>query len=394
MAGDSGGINFILESPFAIFTWGYGAMRVQTSKLIEGSVLLKDVQGKSGHPIIKENTVLTEEHITILQKFLIEAVEVSSKLTDNQKYESMQQKQKEEKPKHSKMKAYPKEVETNSFGKHYVQVVSKFKDEFKQWNSGIPIDISKIRQLIIPLLERMNTLDLEVFTLHRYVKAEEYIYHHSVAVSLMSAFLGKQLGYEKGECIQIGLAGLLCDAGMTRVDSDIITKGALLTDKQQEDINNHPTYSSRMIEDLPAITQAVKLAVLQHHERMDGSGYPLGISKDEINPYARILAVSDMYHAMTSESLYKKKHNLFKVIEKLNNQKFSKLDPLVIRKFIKSFTLHSLGKDVRLSNDVTGEIVFIEDDYPTKPLVKLHTTEEIISLQNHPSLFIEDFIQD
>ena len=127
---------------------------------------------------------------------------------------------------------------------------------------------------------------------------------------------------------------------------------------------------------------------------MDGSGYPLGISKEKINNYARILAVSDIYHAMTSERFYKKKQSPFKVIEALYKEQFNRLDPRVVHVFTSSLTKRSLGKMVNLSNDVIGEIVFIDDDYPTRPLVKLESTEEIISLQKNPDLYIMNFIQD
>ena len=368
-------------------------MQMQPSQVIEGYVLLKDVHGKSGRPIIKKNTVLTEIHITILQKFLIESVDVSSERVDGKEDKTEQEKKDEQEPPIIKNKVKAESIETNSFREHYLQVVSGFRHELNQWNNSMPIDILKIRQLIIPLLERVDELDVEIFSLHHYARAEDYIYHHSVAVSIISAYVAKEMGYKKGEGLQIGIAGLLCDSGMTRVDPAIIKSVGPLTNKQLRDIKNHPTYSYRMVENLPAISQTAKQAILQHHERMDGSGYPTGIAKEKINDYARILAVSDTYHAMTSERFYKKKQSPFKVIDELYKEQFTRLDPRVVHVFTLSLTKRSLGKMVTLSNGVTGEIIFIDDDYPTRPLVKLDTTKEIISLRKNPELHIKEFIQ-
>lgn len=363
-------------------------MRVHPSQLTVGCILLKDVRGKSGHPLMKENTILTDEHITILQKFLIDAVEISSRQSDG-KIPALKKKKQE---KESTTDEDKNLGEMNSFAEQYLQAVSRFEKEFNQWNNGMPIDISIVRQFIIPLLERMDEQDIDVFTLAKFGNADTYIYHHSVAMSIISAFLAKEMGYSKGEWLQIGLAGLLSNAGMTRIDSDIIRQAAPLTRKQQEDIRNHPTYSLRMVEHLPAISPVVKLAIVQHHERMDGSGYPLELTKEKMSKEAQILAISDTYHAMTSERLYQEKQSVFKVIEELQKQKYSRFDTEVIHTFIKSFCDYSLGKSVRLSNHSTGEIVFSNEKYPTKPLIKLHTTKEVISLQENPTIYIEDFL--
>src|SRR5699024_4301908 len=113
----------------------------------------------------------------------------------------------------------------------------------------------------------------------------------------------------------------------------------------------------------------------------------------KIHPYAKILAVSDTYHAMVSERLYKVKLPLFKGVEELQKLRYSKLDPKTVHTFIKSLTYRSHGKSVRLSDDSTGEIVFIDEINPAKPLIKLDMTKEIISLQEQRGLYVEEFLR-
>ena len=151
-------------------------MRVQTTQLREGYILLNDVPGKSGHAIMRENTVLTAEHIEILEKFLVPTVEVTTTPVYSEetlKIEKQRVKDVEKKVEQTP----PEEEEVLSFDKHYLEVVASFKKEYLQWNSGVPIDIANVRKMIIPLLNRVEDLDIEVYTLFDFVEPEDYIYH-------------------------------------------------------------------------------------------------------------------------------------------------------------------------------------------------------------------------
>lgn len=365
-------------------------MRVSPSQLVPGCVLLKDVIGKSNHPLVTKNTVLTDEHILILQKFLIESVEVSSRLEEGEVFKP---KPEEKKDNNQERKQLGKgEEKVMPFPDHYQNAVISYEKIYKQLQSGMAIDMPEVRKLLIPLLERIDEIGAAVFTLHNYATKEKYFYHHSIAVAILSAFIGKQMGYGKGEWLQIGLAGFLSDSGMAKVDPKIATKNNTLTFMEKEEMKKHPTYSYRLVEDIATVTHGVKLAVLQHHERIDGSGYPLGLFREKIHMYARIVAVCDIYHAMTSERLYKEKQSPFKVIEELEKEQFSKLDPRVVYNFISSLTNFSMGTKIKLSNGQIGEIVFIDSQKPARPMVRLDETKEIVSLQKSSDLHIEEVL--
>ncbi|MFD1040327.1 HD-GYP domain-containing protein [Virgibacillus byunsanensis] len=365
-------------------------MRVQPSQLVSGCVLLTDVMGKTHKPIVQKNTVLTEQHILLLQKFLIETVDVSGKLSDGKEFvpKMAEQEKNTKKTATSELSSsYP-----DSFEEHYDQVVANYKKMFTSWQSNVAIDMPLARQLLIPLFERVDTTNSAVYTLHHYATKKDYFYHHCVSVGILSAYLAKKMGYKKGEWLQVGLAGFLCDSGMAKIDPSIVTKTSALNLTELEEIKKHPTYSYRLVEHIPTITKAVKLAVLQHHERRDGSGYPLGLAKRKIHMYARIIAVCDMYHAMTCERLYKEKLSPFKVIEEIQKEQYSKLDPEVVQLFIESLSNFSIGTRVKLSNNKIAEIVFVESKQPTRPMVRLDGENEIITLKNESSLYINEIL--
>lgn len=345
--------------------------------------MLNDVKGKSNRAIVPKSTVLTDELITILDKFLIMEVDVASKLSDGTIFV----------PKVVKQEKQTNDSRNITFKEHYQSVVKGYKMLFTAWQKNIQFDMPTVRKLFIPLLDRVGSGDVNIFTMHQYNIKEDYNYHHSVAIGLLAAYLGKKMGYNHADYVQIGLAGFLSDCGMSKVSPTILTKTDTLSAIEINEMKKHPTYSYRMVEHIPTITQIVKLAILQHHERMDGSGYPLAVKKDKIHAYARIIAVSDRYHAMTCEQLYQEKQSPFQVMDGLIQGKYTHFDHQVVETFGKCFAYFSKGSKVRLSTGDTGKIVFVEDRYPTRPMVKLDQSGEILALKNNVAIYIDEIIE-
>lgn|SRR5690625_1469316 len=366
-------------------------MLVKPSQLIPGCVLIKDVNGKTNRPIIAKNTVLSDELIEVLQKFLIPTVEVSKKLKNGDVFKPANPiDEKEFEPKKTNIEK--RETSQLSFVDHYLEVVQKYKRLFHSWQFNTPINMPNVRKLMIPLLEQIEGIGIDIFKLHHYSSDKDYFYHHSISVALISAFLAKKLGYKKGEWIQIGLAGLLSDCGMSQINSKILNKHTTLNYREIAEVKKHPKYSYHLVKSITTITKEVKLAIVQHHERLDGSGYPYQLKGDKIHKYARIIAVSDTYHAMTCERGYQEKQSPFKVIKELKQAKFTGLDPVIVQTLVRHLVNLSVGSKVLLSNDMIGEIIFIDERSPINPMVQLDITEEIINLEHDSSIYVKDIL--
>ncbi|KGX85671.1 HD-GYP domain-containing protein [Pontibacillus litoralis] len=359
-------------------------MRVHPSQLEAGNIIVKDVWGYTNYPIISKNTVVKPIHITILHKFLIDEVEISHRFADGETIKNIETLE-EESP-------ATEQVYETSFIHHYLETVQKYKLMFRQWQAGSPVDVVKVRQLIVPLINEAQQNRLEILKMHRFSTKEDYLYHHSVAVGLLAALIARQLKYSKGEVIQIGLAGVLSDCGMAKIDPHILHKMKPLTTNEFEDIKKHPTYSYRMIENSKVLKHAVLLGVLQHHERIDGSGYPIGLRANKIHTYGKIIAVCDTYHAMTSERLYRSKQSPFKVIEAITHDQFGKFDHRIVKALMDSFLSSMTGTRIKLNDNTVGEIIFTEAKHPTRPMIRLQHTDEIIHLQHHPHLHIQEVL--
>ncbi|MFT4416918.1 HD-GYP domain-containing protein [Fredinandcohnia humi] len=358
-------------------------MRVMTYQLQEGCILLNDVYSLTNKPIIPKKTVLTREHIQILQDFLIKDVDVESFLINGEPFLLGDVIEED---------VVSLQVPEKSLIEQYIQSVKDYKQLFQNWQAGAPVEIPKVRPIIIPLLERILDQPSELFSLHRYSTRKDYLYHHSVIVGLLSGYLGKKLNYSSADCNHLALAGLLCDCGMSKIDPKIITKSSSLTLAEYNEVKRHPLYSYRMLEKISLLKDSVKLAVFQHHERIDGTGYILGVTGEKLHPFGKIVAVADVYSAMTSERPYSNRQSPFKVLEQIRLESFGKFDVQVVEALTNGVGKLSIGTKVKLSNGQRGEVIFMENNNPTRPMIKINENEFLELIKNR-GIFIEEILQ-
>ncbi len=348
------------------------------NQLQEGCRLLEDVIVNQDQVIIRKNSLLTNELIRVLKAYLIKDVQIEK--TDISSEQSPGTPEN-----HFRVERKPL-----SFISRYLEIIEEYKEMYLSWGRGSVIQISKVRELLIPLLEDIS--ENQIFMLHHFSTKEEYMYQHPVAVSLIANLIGRQIGLSKGECIQLSIAGFLIDCGMCKINPSIILKKGTLLPDEYEEIKRHPVYSYQMTKNISTLNHGSKLAILQHHERLDGSGYPFKTDRTKIHPFSQILAVADVYHAMTSERMYRKKQSPFKVLEEMLQDSFGKFDIKYIDTLVQSISNFSIGTKVRLTNNKTGEIVFINPQNPIRPLIRMDEDHEFINLLQHVDLYIDEVI--
>ena len=363
-------------------------MFVHPNQLVEKCLIVSDVFGQTNYPIIEKDTIVTTKHIKVLNSFFIDRVEVSPKLANGKPYKPTKVlpvdqeliKRREVKKKHV------------PFYEHYQKVVKDYQKMFNQWQSGKTLDINQVRQMIVPLIERVDENQATIFLLGKQTTKEEYLYQHSVAVSLLAVILAKRLGFEK-ESIQIGLAALIADSGMAKINQRILNHHGKLSPAEFTEIKKHTTFSYRMIEKSAALTKSAKLAVLQHHERVNGRGYPLGIDKGKINPYAKIISIADAYHSMTSYRSYQDKRPFYQGIAEMKKEADQQFDARYLKVFITCLEDALLEEKVYLSNGQTGNIVALRFSSYPEVIIQMHDTHEILSMLEQENLKIESLIQ-
>ena len=266
-------------------------MKVQVSKLRPwGMVLLKDVVGKSGRPIIEKQTKLTEQHILFLDKFMIPSVNIVPP-SDQQVAEQLK-----------------KTEEAEKFEDAYEDIVKYYTNIFTGIQNNIPLnDLFAIRKRFIPFFETVQKQPFtELLRLPRQHRQADRLFYKSVAMSAMAVYIAARLGYERKEWLQVGFAALLSDVGFARMSDE--ARNERDSSKPSEAFRMHPFHSYKLVEEITTLTKHAKVAILQHQERLDGSGYPAKISAGKLTPYTRIIAVCDFLylidHVDLSETIY------------------------------------------------------------------------------------------
>ncbi len=221
---------------------------------------------------------------------------------------------------------------------------------------------------------------------------DDYVFNHSLNVAMLAIMIGKWLDYSEKQIKQIALTGLFHDIGKLKISDNILQKPRELTIEEREIMMKHPIYSYNVLLDTVGISKNVLIGVLQHHEREDGSGYPPhGIKGDKIHEYSKIIAVCDVYDALTSDRYYRRKISPFYAAEMLEEQSFGgALDPYITRLFLDKLSEFYVGCEVLLSSGEVGTIIYVHPQNPTKSIVK--SGDEYINFLEPQEVTIVDII--
>lgn len=196
-----------------------------------------------------------------------------------------------------------------------------------------------------------------------------YMYSHPVNVAFVSFVIGKWLNMDASNLVNLVRAGLLHDIGKAKIKDSLLNKADTLTLEEMEKLKSHPVISYKILDNLNIFNSEVLQGVLFHHERMDGTGYPLGLKGEKINMYSRIIAIADTFDAITAEKTYHKKNSPLKAVEEIQSNSINHLDPHICQIFVNSMIEYYSGKELQLSNEKVGKIVKINPAEISKPLV-------------------------
>ncbi|RKN85074.1 HD-GYP domain-containing protein [Paenibacillus ginsengarvi] len=249
------------------------------------------------------------------------------------------------------------------------------------------IPLAELRQRIVPVI-RESVEELQLLELLALLQAKtNYWSRHSVAVGVLSLLIGKWLRLPEPELLQVTTAAILHDVGKSQIHTDLLDKPGPLTPDEFDTMKRHTLIGFDMIKKTFGTSHRQALVALQHHERMDGSGYPLGLGGDKIDPFSRIVAVADVFHAMASKTVYRNPSPLYEVLLQMEGGAYGAFDPEIVSLLISKFMQALIGYEVRLTDGTSAKIVLIHPHDKTRPLVQAE--ERFIDLSKDYSLQIE-----
>ena len=186
----------------------------------------------------------------------------------------------------------------------------------------------------------------------------------------MSIIIAKWMNLCEAEVDEIATAGLLHDIGKTRISEKLLLKPGKLTNEEFDEVKKHTVLGYMMMDNIKDATLNMKYSVLMHHEKIDGSGYPIGATDEEIPLFLKIIAIADIYDAMTSNRSYRNRMCPFEVIRNFEMQTFGKLDTKVLTVFLKNIANSYMSDFVELNSGEICEIVFINPNRICQPIVR------------------------
>lgn len=350
---------------------------VDVKQLTVGMKLAEEVHTALGGLLFAKGTALFEKDIEYLEAFMIKQVHVEE--AGEGGWSEPADPAKAEQPAVAvKVKVAVQKDKPEAFQQSFEKAVATLKNLLIRVQGGDNIPVMEVREVIAPILAQFQTQPQVMLSLRHFSRMDSYAYEHAIAVGIISYMIAKWIKVPEKEWMQVALAGTLLDVGKTKIDRRILQKPGKLTPEEFEEMKKHTVYGYQIIKASHGLSEGVALAALQHHEREDGSGYPLGLPGSKLHLYSKIVAVADVYHAMCSDRIYQKAQSPYLVVEQLVQDSFGKLDPGIVRAFVDGITQFAAGTIVELSDGTIGKIVFTDRNHPTRPMVE--TGGKIVNL--------------
>lgn len=346
---------------------------VPIEKVPSKAILGRDVYSASGLLLLPKGTPLSDDAVAYLRHWDVSQVTLTSAP-----------------PSQNRVKPEVEEA--------YLMAVSAVRRMLDgvRYGAAVPIreSIPELSGLILALSSTTGVLE----QLHLLQQEDDYTFQHSINVGVVSLLIGKWLKLPAAILPRLSIAAVFHDVGKAQLPLEILNKPGALTSEEFAEVKRHPELGReilvRELADEPDMPDLVAPAAA-HHERENGSGYPLGLHSRQIHPWAKIVAVADVYDAMTSDRVYRRRVSHFDVMDQMVGESYGLLDPKVTRTFFAHVMHFGIGQEVRLSDGRIGSVVFIDRLRPARPLVKIEGLGEpvFVNLATEPQLGVKDVIR-
>lgn len=341
---------------------------ISINNIKEGMLLGEDIVTTSGIVLLSKGTEFTETLILKVKNLSITKVIITvDSIINNNK---------------------PKSIEE--------EIENSFQQVFEIVKSGI-LDLNLEKSVIIENTETVTKLIKKNFSQHTMQifnsilnvrEKDEYLYRHSIHVSTISYLIGRWLDYDEKKLTRLMKAALLHDIGKLKISRELLDKPGKLNEEEFNEIKKHSVHTYEILKNFEIIDKEMLSATIMHHEKLDGSGYPLGLKGMQINEFARIISIADIFDAMTSDRVYHKKKLPFEVINMFEKDCFGSIDYKISKLFSTRLLECYIGANIKLNNGAVARIIKINSDCSTKPLI-LTEKGELIDLSIQESLKIE-----
>ncbi|MCL2019698.1 MAG: HD-GYP domain-containing protein [Oscillospiraceae bacterium] len=259
--------------------------------------------------------------------------------------------------------------------------VKKQYEEAKSESERIIKNIAETKKVNVPesndfvhqIGQKLETNDITMIiqSINGIRRVDEYLHTHSLNVAFLNGLMAKWLNYDRQKQDELIKAGLLHDIGKLLIPHHILNKPGRLTNDEFETVKKHSVYSFEMLVNSGIRDKFLLLGVAQHHEKLNGSGYPHGLKEKDISEFARVTAISDIYDAMVAKRVYKNAQSPFIILANFAKEGYSMLDIKLVKLFIDHMIYELKGKYTLLSNGSIAKVIMINERNLIYPLVEV-----------------------
>ncbi|MBB6733507.1 HD-GYP domain-containing protein [Cohnella zeiphila] len=232
-----------------------------------------------------------------------------------------------------------------------------------------------VRQVMHLVMDDLQRNRDAMIMLSNLLTVDHYLYMHSLNVCVYTTLLGMAYGYGTEELTTLGMGALLHDVGKTQISTDVLLKPDGLSDAEYEEMQRHAERGYYLLKDEPNIPLVAAHCAFQHHERLNGTGYPRRLTGDQIHPYAKWIGIVDSYDAMTSYRIYKNAMLPHQAVETLYAGSGTLYDTAMLKYFRDKVAIYPIGITVKLSSGQTGVVMDINSACAHRPIVRVLTDE-------------------
>lgn len=249
---------------------------------------------------------------------------------------------------------------------HQITAHEKFSRQYQQPQFG-----RKVRDLFDLILSEMREKKEAVINLANIYTTDGELYHHSVNVSLMAMAIGMEYGLTEKQLLDLGVGTLLHDVGKLQIPPEVLNKPGRLTPEEFEVVKAHAKYGYDLLRAQDDISPVSAHVALQHHEKVDGTGYPRGLDGRDMHIFGKITAVADVYEALTANRVYRQGQLPHLALELLLGACGTHFEKGIVEIFLETIAIYPVGMTVVLNTGETGVIASLNRSHPQRPVVRI-----------------------
>lgn len=314
---------------------------------LEGKALGQNIYDDNGNVLLKKGVILKQSYIKKLLKMGYFEVYIQDELSEG--------------------------VDDTPLLKEETKrrAVLTIKKIMQDYESRDRIQYQDVCGIVSHIVDELMDQNCRVISLQGLKAYDSYTFYHSINVCALSVMLARWCYYTKDRLIELGMGALLHDLGKQKIPREILNKRDKLSDEEWEYIKKHPGEGYEAIKKVPQLSSICAHIAYQHHERIDGKGYPRGLQGDEILTQARIASIADVFDAITSQRPYRKKMLSYKAVEVMEEFMGTQFDEEFLKIFLNSIAVYPNGSVVELENDLMGIVLKQNTGNNRKPRVKI-----------------------